>query len=517
MTDLIPLVQENLRSTAWFRPEAALTVGTLVLFLLDVLWRKSAARVAWLTAATLAVLGVTAALLAQQPPDGQALFNGMLANDAFANFFKWLFLGAAALTVVITAQGKDFPPQRVGQFYALLCAIVLGMFMMASAADLLMMYMSIELVSMVSYILAGFRKGDRKAAEGSLKYVIYGSVASAIMLFGMSYLYGLTGTTSLFELGPRIQAIQASGLPLAATRIALVVGLVFVSAGIGYKVAAVPFHMWCPDVYEGAPTVFTAFLSVGPKAAGFALALRFFLSAFAGPTSPTTGLADVLAGVPWPAIIGVISAVTMTLGNLTALSQTNLKRLLAYSSIAHAGYTLMGLATVSTLGVQSVMMYMLIYLVMNIGAFLVVIWVAETTGSESILDYKGLSRRAPVAAVAFAIFLFSLTGLPPFAGFVGKWYLFYAVFERIDGPGGGWYAILALIAALNTAVSLYYYVRIVRAMFIDPPAVAEPKPFPVRPGYGLMLGGFSVAILVFGVWWTPMVEWTRASLALFRG
>jgi NADH-quinone oxidoreductase subunit N len=517
MTDLIPLVQENLRSTAWFRPEAALTVGTLVLLLLDVLWRKSAARVAWLTGAALAVLAVTAALLAQQPPDGQTLFNGMLANDAFANFFKWLFLGAGALTVVITAQGKDFPPQRIGQFYALLNAIVLGMFMMASAADLLMMYMSIELVSMVSYILAGFRKGDRKAAEGSLKYVIYGSVASAIMLFGMSYLYGLTGTTSLLELGPRIQAIQASGLPLAATRIALVVGVVFVSAGIGYKVAAVPFHMWCPDVYEGAPTPFTAFLSVGPKAAGFALALRFYLSAFAGPASPTTGLADALAGIPWPAIIGVIAAVTMTLGNLTALAQTNLKRLLAYSSIAHAGYTLMGLATVSTLGVQSVMMYMLIYLVMNIGAFLVVIWVAETTGSESILDYKGLSRRAPVAAVAFAIFLFSLTGLPPFAGFVGKWYLFYAVFERIDGPGGGWYAILALIAALNTAVSLYYYVRIVRAMFIDAPAVAEPKPFPARPGYQLLLGGFSAAILLFGVWWTPMVEWTRASLALFRG
>ena len=399
MTELIPLVQENLRSAAWFRPEAALTVGTLALFLLDLLWKKSAARVAWLTAATLAVLAIAAALLAQQPPDGQTLFNGMLANDAFASFFKWLFLAAGALTVIITAQGRDFPPRRIGQFYALLCAIVLGMFLMASAADLLMMYMAIELVSMVSYILAGYRKGDRKAAEGSLKYVIYGSVASGIMLFGMSYLYGLTGTTSLLELGPRILAVQASGLPLAATRIALVVGVVFVSAGIGYKVAAVPFHMWCPDVYEGAPTPFTAFLSVGPKAAGFALALRFFLSAFAGPASPSTGMADALAGIPWPAVIGVISAVTMTLGNLTALGQTNLKRLLAYSSIAHAGYVLLGLVVATPAGQQAMMFYLFAYLLMNVGAFGVVIALSEKGFGESIADYRWMGYRAPFTGV----------------------------------------------------------------------------------------------------------------------
>jgi NADH-quinone oxidoreductase subunit N len=371
---------------------------------------------------------------------------------------------------------------------------------------------------MVSYVLAGFRKGDRKAAEGSLKYVIYGGVASGVMLFGMSYLYGLTGTTSLLELGGRIQAIQAGGLSLAATKIALVVAIVFVTAGIGYKVAAVPWHMWCPDVYEGAPTPFTAFLSVGPKAAGFALALRFFHSALAGPTGALpAGFADALGGIPWPAVVGVVAAVTMTLGNLTALGQTNLKRLLAYSSIAHAGYTLMGLSAVSGRGIQAVMIYMLVYLVMNVGAFVVVILVAEATGSESILDYKGLAKRHPVAAVSFAIFLFSLTGLPPFAGFAGKWYLFYAVFERIDGPGGGWYGMLALVGALNTAISLYYYVRIVRAMFIDAPYVENPAPIKPRVGYQLVLGAASAFVLVFGIWWAPMVEWTQASLALFRG
>jgi NADH-quinone oxidoreductase subunit N len=517
MESFLPLVAENLRSALWFQPELALTFGTLVLLVMDLFWKRSPGRVAYLTAGALAVLGVTAVLLGRQPDDAQVLFNGMIANDAFANFFKWLFVGAGALTVVVASLGQDFPSRRIGEFYALLMAIVLGMFMMASATDLLMIYLAIELVSMVSYVLAGFRKGDRKAAEGSLKYVIYGGVASGVMLFGMSYLYGLTGTTNILKLGPQIAAIQAAGPSLAATKIALVVAIVFVTAGFGYKVAAVPWHMWCPDVYEGAPTPFTAFLSVGPKAAGFALALRFFHSALAGPgAGGPAGFATAIAGIPWPAVVGIIAAVTMTLGNLTALGQTNLKRLLAYSSIAHAGYTLMGLSAVSGRGIQAVMIYMLVYLVMNVGAFVVVILVAEATGSESILDYKGLARRHPLAAVTFAIFLFSLTGLPPFAGFTGKWYLFYAVFERIDGPGGGWYGMLAMVAALNTAISLYYYVRIVRAMFIDPPYAESPAPIRAHVGYQLVLGAASAFVLVFGLWWTPIVEWAGASLQLMR-
>jgi NADH-quinone oxidoreductase subunit N len=195
--------------------------------------------------------------------------------------------------------------------------------------------------------------------------------------------------------------------------------------------------------------------------------------------------------------------------------QTNLKRLLAYSSIAHAGYTLMGLAALSTIGMQGVMIYMLVYLVMNLGAFLVVIVVAEATGSESILDYRGLARRHPLAAITFAIFLFSLTGLPPFAGFTGKWYLFYAVLERVGGPGGGWYAVLAIIGALNTAVSLYYYARIIQAMFLEAPYVD--KPVRSKVGYQVMLGAFSAAILLFGIWWAPIVEWSQRSLHMLRG
>lgn len=517
MTDLLPLVNENLSSAGFFRPELALTFGTMALFLVDLAWKKHPGRAGRLAASALLVLAVTAALLAAQPVQARSLFNGMIASDGFATFFKWLFLAAAVLTVMIAAPGKEFPPARLGEFYALLMAIVLGMFLMASATDLLMVYLAIELVSMTSYVLAGFKKGDRRAAEASLKYVIYGGVASGVMLFGMSYLYGLLRTTDLSLLAARVQDLQATGLPAAATKLTLVIAMVFVTAGIGYKVAAVPWHMWCPDVYEGAPTPFTAFLSVGPKAAGFALALRFFYGALAGPSGVVGGLPEAVSGIPWPAVVGVMSAVTMTLGNLTALSQTNLKRLLAYSSIAHAGYALMGLSAVSALGTQSIMIYMAIYLVMNLGAFLVVILVAEATGSESILDYKGLARRHPLAATSFAIFLFSLTGIPPFAGFVGKWYLFYAVLERVPGPGGNWYAALAIIGALNSAVSLYYYVRIVRAMFIDPPYSAEPAPIRASPVYNVLLGGAAAAILVFGLWWTPVIDWTMASLQMFKG
>jgi NADH-quinone oxidoreductase subunit N len=501
----------NVWSAAWFRPELVLTVGILLLLLLDLGWKKSPYRVAILTVAALACFGVAAGCLAFQPVERTAMFNGMIVSDPFATFFKWLFLGAGGLTVLISARATEFGPPRIGVFYALLTSVVLGMFLMASSFDLLMLYIAVEMVSLPSYAIAGYKPGDRRAAEASLKYVIYGGVASGIMLFGLSYIYGLTGTTSLEGLGAKLDtlALPATEGGQAALRVALLVSVIFVLCGIGYKIAAVPWHMWCPDVYEGAPTPFTAFLSVGPKAAGFALAIRVLFSALASP-SDGIGFARGLSDVPWPAVVGILSAVTMTLGNLTALHQTNLKRLLAYSSISHAGYALMGVAAASVLGVQSVMIYLLVYVVMNLGAFLAVIVIGQATGSETIADCKGLAHRHPLLAVTFAIFLFSLTGLPPLAGFTGKWYLFVAVLDHYASEGGGWYVALAIIAALNTAVSLYYYVRIVRAMFIDEP-VGE---LVVRPrvGYQIMLGAFSAALLLFGIWWTPIIDWTEKSL-----
>src|SRR6266403_1776261 len=266
------------------------------------------------------------------------------------------FWPESVLTVAVIAM-------LVQDIIALLFALVLGMFLMASATDLLTIYLAIETVSLVSYVLTGFRRADRKANEAALKYVIYGGVASGVMLYGVSLLYGLFGTTRVIGAG------GIGGQP--AAQLALVVAVVFVLAGVGYKIASVPFHMWCPDVYEGAPTPFTAFLSVGPKAAGFAVAIRFFFAAFerqlpGGDYAPITDL-------PWPAIIGIISAVTMTLGNLTAIVQNNLKRLLAYSSIAHAGYLLMGLSAANAAGVHSILVYLVVYVLMNVGAFLVII------------------------------------------------------------------------------------------------------------------------------------------------
>jgi NADH-quinone oxidoreductase subunit N len=278
-----------------------------------------------------------------------------------------------------------------------------------------------------------------------------------------------------------------------------------VLAGVGYKIASVPFHMWCPDVYEGAPTPFTAFLSVGPKAAGFAVAIRFFFAAFEKQL-PGGGY-EAATDLPWPAIIGIISAITMTLGNLTAIVQTNLKRLLAYSSIAHAGYLLMGLAAASAAGVQSILVYLVVYVLMNVGAFLVIIAVSRVTGGEDIGDLRGLGTKAPIAALALTIFLFSLTGIPPFAGFVGKYLIFAAVVQR----GGFWNVLLAVIGVLNSAVSLFYYARIIKAMYLED--ATDERPLAVPAVYTGVLVALAVPVLALGLYWTPLVRWASAAFS----
>jgi NADH-quinone oxidoreductase subunit N len=328
------------------------------------------------------------------------------------------------------------------------------------------------------------------------------------MLYGVSLLYGLFGTTrvigaggigaQLTDVSSRLFVAHAFGGQPAA-QLALVVAVVFVLAGVGYKIASVPFHMWCPDVYEGAPTPFTAFLSVGPKAAGFAVAIRFFFAVFEKQL-PGGAYAHVTE-VPWPAIIGIISAVTMTLGNVTALVQDNLKRMLAYSSIAHAGYLLMGLAAASAAGVQSILVYLVVYVFMNVGAFLVVIALSRATGGETVADMRGLGARAPIAALTLTIFLFSLTGLPPLAGFTGKYLIFAALVQQ----GGFWNVVLAVIGVLNSAVSLFYYARIIKAMYLEDAPAAEPMQVPAL--YTGVLVALSIPLLIFGVYWGPLIRW----------
>jgi len=505
---------DNVASLRFFLPESVLTVAVLAMFVQDLLTRRSARRVVYLTAGALVWLALTAFATSQIPAGSASLFGGLVQHDPLRIFFAWVFLGATLLTVVIAPNSGQISPNRLGEFFALLFALVLGMYLMASASDLLTIYLSIETVSLVSYVLTGFRRGDRKSNEAALKYVIYGGVASGVMLYGMSILYGLFATTRLMGPGgigaqlsdvtSRLFMAQAFGGQPAA-QLALVVAVIFVLAGVGYKIACVPFHMWCPDVYEGAPTPFTAFLSVGPKAAGFAVAIRFFFAAFEKQL-PGGGYAAA-TDLPWPAIIGIISAITMTLGNLTAIVQTNLKRLLAYSSIAHAGYLLMGLAAASAAGVQSILVYLIVYVLMNVGAFLVIIVVSRVTGGEDIGDLRGLSTKAPIAALALTIFLFSLTGIPPFAGFVGKYLIFAAVVQR----GGFWNVLLAVIGVLNSAVSLFYYARIIKAMYLED--ATDERPLAVPAVYTGVLVALAIPVLVLGVYWTPLVRWASAAFS----
>lgn len=509
------VIQDHLASLRSFRPELVLASGSVALLVLDLVLRRARWRRQALTFAAMTVVGLTAGFLVLQPVSGLSLLGRLFVSDGLATFFKWISLLAGLPTVVLAGLGDDVPARRLGRFYALLTSTILGLFLMASATDLLSIYLSVELVSLPCYLMTGFRDDDRKASEAALKHVLSGALSSATMLFGMSYLYGLLGTTDILEFAPRIGLLATdTGAVTAAHEVTLVVAVLLVSSGVGYKIASAPWHMWCPDVYEGAPTPFTAFLSIGPKAAGFALASRFFCCALAGPLGEG-GVTVPVAGLPWPALVGVLSAVTMTLGNLTALAQTNLKRLLAYSSIAHTGYLLMGLSALSVAGLQAVMVHTLVYAIVNLGAFVTVTAIHQTTGSETIFDCRGLVRRHPLSAVTFAVFLLALIGLPPSAGFTGKWYLFCAVIERAMATGGSWYGVLALIAALNTAVSSYFYARVVRVMFLSAPYTQSP----LRPkaAYSVMLVALCAATLLFGIWWAPLADWSRLSIQLLRG
>jgi len=522
-------VLDNAASAFYFLPEIVLTAGAMLVFILDLFVAKSPSRMrvlAWTSVAILVVATWATWTVATTPytvPEGTftpadrpvALFHGLIVLDSWAIFFKYLFWLVTALCIWIAGPSLEVASERMGEYCALLLAIGVGMSLMASATDMLMMAIGVELVSMVSYALAGFRKHHRKSSEAALKYVVYGGVASGMMLFGMSWLYGLLGSTNIVQAGPQLEQygqqlflMTLEAGQAGAGRLALVMALVLVLAGVGYKIASVPWHMWCPDVYEGAPTPFTAFLSVGPKAAGFALAVRIFFGAFSH-NGPSPDMATVLSDVPWPQVIGVIAALTMTVGNLAAMNQTNLKRMLAYSSIAHAGYLLMGLAAASKTGSQSIAIYLMVYLFMNLGAFLVVGAVARLSGSESLFEYRGLSTRAPFAAITFAIFLFSLTGLPPLAGFVGKFQLFKALVDR----GQPWHIVLAIVGVLNSAVSLYYYARIVKAMFLDKTQVEERIPIP--PTYQVLMGGLAAAVIVFGVYFDGLLRLARSSLGFF--
>lgn len=506
-----PAIVGNLGSLAGFLPELALTVGICAVFLADVVLpgrgRDHYAR------ATLAVLALTLVatlvpLVKGAPP--AALFNGLIVVDPFGSFFKCLFVAATAVCVLLSMRSPEAPERGAAEFYALLLGTTLGMFVLASSNDILVLYLSLELVSLTSYVLTGWRRGNRASSEAALKYVVYGGAASGAMLYGLSLLYGLTGATSLPAIRDGLVAAAAAGRGLD---LAALLGITLSLAGFGYKIAAVPFHMWAPDVYHGAPAPVTAFFSVGPKAAGFAALTRFFFVAFVDPASwsDAGGDLDVAGAIPWPVIVGIVAAFTMTVGNVAAVGQKDMKRLLAYSSIAHAGYMLLAFVSVSAQGLEGLCFYLVVYLFMNFGAWATAIAVGTALGSYEIEAWKGFGYRNPIAAAAMCVFLFSLTGLPPLAGFIGKFYIFYAVIAR----GGFWLVALGVWGVLNSVISLYYYAYVVKKMFLEHPDPAASAPVPLHRLFTALQVSFAVPTLVLGVWWGPVYAWVKGSIRLF--
>ena len=467
-------------------PELLLLVLAGLVLIIDLAGRGRRG-LGWFTAAGLAAILVATLYFGRPSADQGMVFGGMLRHDWPAFAFKVLFLFSAAITCLLSL---DVPRLGTrGEYYTLLLVATLGMCLMAAASDLIMLYLAVETTSIPLYVLAGFLQQDEKSAESGMKYFLFGAMMSAVMLYGFSLLYGVSGETNLYALVDKIRQGQVSPLFLGGVA-------VLILAGFGFKIAAVPFHFWTPDVYEGAPTPITAFISTASKAAGFAILVRFVL-AF---------LPDV--NTYWTGVLAAIATATMSLGNLLALAQTNIKRLLAYSSIAHAGYALIGLVVLTEFGAASLVFYLAAYVVTNLAAFAVVILFARSAGSERIADYAGLSRRSPGLALVMMVAMLSLAGMPPLAGFVAKVYVFAAAVE-------GGLVWLAIVGVLNSIVGLYYYLTVLKVVYLYR-SEDEGKAIAVPRTYSVALLVCVAAIFVLGVASAPWLGWAlRTAQSLF--
>lgn len=459
----MPIAMPNL---APVMPEIVMTCLAILLLMADLVIRQKD------TLGLISIISAGIVLYLVLGSSGET-FAGMFISDGYSMFFKLIFLANLILTVLISSRYLQIMRINFGEYYALMMFATLGMMLMASAADIIVLYLGLELMALSTYVLAGFIRYDMRSNEAAIKYLLLGAFASAILLYGTSMIYGLTGTTNLKGIAAYIMNNNIAGNPV------LMLSMVFFAVAFSFKIAAVPFHMWAPDAYEGAPTPITAFMSVGPKAAGFAVLGRIFLTAFASVRAD------------WSMVLIPIAVLTMAIGNIVALSQTNIKRMLAYSSIAHAGYMLLGIISGTPAGLSSVLNYMLIYALMNVGAFAVVIMLrSEGFAGENISDYEGLSKTHPTAAALMLIFMFSLTGIPPMAGFMGKFYLFMSAINA-------GYTSLVVVAVLFSAISAYFYLRIVMLMYMKEPR--ESVQLNTSPGLGLALAMTAVAVILIGV------------------
>lgn len=478
-------------------PEIILLVVAIFVILVDLFITRK--RVL----AIVSLIGLVAAIVYSVILWGAApqfSFNNMLAADNFAWFFDILLAGTAFLVILATADYAKKFEHFQGEYYALILLSTAGMMLMAAATDLISLYVATELTSISLYVLVSFLK-DNKSTEAALKYLLLGAVASAVMLYGMALVFGFTGQTQLGEIAGTLTKMKLTSL---VANPALLVGIIMLIAGFGFKIAAVPFQMWVPDVYEGAPTPVTAYLSVASKAAGFAVILRVFFSAFGQSTIFTTD---------WGMIFGVLAVITMITGNVTAIPQSNIKRMLGYSSIAQAGYLMVGLAafgfasTDSVAGQSGVIFFLAAYALTNIGAFTAIIAITNTTGSDEISDFAGMGKRAPLTALALTFCLLSLIGIPPAAGFMAKFYLFRAaVLNNLL-----W---LVIIAVVNSVISAFYYLRVVKVMWFNEPASPEKVPSSTAPRLALFL--CSLGVLALGVIPGPLMRLAEMAAKLLR-
>ncbi|MGE6784879.1 NADH-quinone oxidoreductase subunit N [Ensifer adhaerens] len=459
-------------------PEIIVIVGACILLIAGQFVPKGQDAVLVWASVAVVLLAVLATFTVS---DGtQPAYTGMFVADPFSIFFKSLFYLSILLTFLLSRNYADIEGIGGSEYYVLLLLALAGMMIMASATDLLSIYVGLELMVLCTYVLTGFLRREQRSNEAALKYVILGAVSTGIFLYGVSLIYGLTGTTQLGQM-----AAAVTNDPLDP---GLLLAVVFIVAGLVFKIGAVPFHMWVPDVYEGAPTTITAFMSVGPKAAGFAVILRVFLN-------PLVASSNV-----W-IILAVIAVVTMALGSFVALVQDNFKRLLAYSSIAHAGFAILGIVAGGADGIASVMLYLLIYTFMNLGIFGAVIMMRSGNFSGEIIeDYAGFAKLHPGLALLMLLYLFSLAGIPPTAGFFAKFYVLVALVER-------GLVLLAVIAVLLSAVAAYFYIRIVMVMFMrEPDRVFEPALTPMVGAALAVTAAGTVGIGLFPAWFLKLAQ-----------
>ena len=456
-------------------PELALTVFGLALLLFDLI--VSNKRV--LSYIALTGLAVSTVFLILLGNINVSAYGGHLSVDPFASYFKLIFLITAGLAIGMSIRHLDIEREQHGEYYALILFATMGMMFMAGGSDLVTLYIGLETMAIATYILVGFLRGSQRSNEAAVKYFLLGAFSSGVLLYGMSLLYGISGSTRLVEIADALTRRPETD-PVS------LIAMVTVAAGLFFKIAAVPFHQWTPDAYEGAPTGVTAYMSVAVKAASFAMMVRVFMIAI-------YPLRD-----QWLPVFAAVAVMTITLGNIAALTQTNLKRLLAYSSISHAGFVLLGLIAGNDTGMTAVVLYLFVYMFMNLGAWAVIVGLRRRDViGEHIEDLNGLFFKHPTVAVLMLVFMLSLAGIPPTAGFIAKYYLFAAVIET-------GHITLAVIAALNVAVGLYYYMRVIVAMFIT--EATEKTGFALSPGLVSVLTVALIMTLFIGFYPDPFIS-----------